>query len=334
MSDKVGARFRLWAYVIIPCVMLLLLACGCVILLSGASQASDLILIFLVILPMVVLVSLFITRIYQMTLEDKMKRAEEASQELPALFSMGEVRSIEIYGPEFGVPYYKQLTMPNFVGKPKAKKRKSKQNNSATPRASNKPTYADYVDDYNQVKQSLMNFDEWSDALSNEPEEIERSLAESTKGKRPRSKSKKKTTELKPDVVEERIEPKIEAEPPAPITEPVVATTMEQKTKTKARQKSTAKVEHIPAAEAQPRPSASRKTTTQKAARQSFAIKTHKSVPRPHYDDYVETKASYTANDRLLSTKLREKFVPNTTINAKSELLNKMRQENNILEKK
>ncbi len=166
MANKVGTNNFLIRILSVGFLLVLMLI-GAVLSVFYHGSGEIYILIALVIVPAVGLLVIYVIHFSWLFRRDKSAGAK-GEFFVPPLSS---ATTIVIYGSEFADPYYKQLTMPNFVGKP-LPKRKAK-NNPARTKPVTKSTYVEYRDKYNGVEQSQMSFADWIDVLRDDPVVVE-----------------------------------------------------------------------------------------------------------------------------------------------------------------
>ncbi len=176
MADKVGTS-SFFVRIILVGFLLALLLVGALLSIFYRGTGSTFILIALVIIPALGLLVMYFLHISVLFRKDKAENIEEEFFVPP----LSDAKTIVIYGSEFADPYYKQLTMPHFVGKASPKQSNKTRRKSAT---RNKPvmrsTYADYTDTYNGVTQGQMLLDNWLDVLRDEPVVVEQNDREAT----------------------------------------------------------------------------------------------------------------------------------------------------------
>lgn len=326
MTNEVEAR-KFWISLIIALSVLFLVLISVGIVISLCGSGSIPILVTLIIVPSVLFAICAVWLSINYILVNREKSCKEAIP--PAAV---EPKVITIYGSEFEVPFYEQLTMPNFIGEPKRKTRRSKRTRAHT---STKPTYADYVDDYNQVRQSTLNFDNWVDALSDEAASIDFAARDSAaatakKARPPRTKkpckSQAENTEILPRIEEQTptAEPAAIAPERKEIAAPVDVAPAEP---------TAVLVTATPAAPSknsgsQPQNKATAvRSARQKTNTQNKIIQHKKSTP-PKVPEYVYDRAVALDSNKYIKTKLLSRFdTVQTAHTVRSELLDKMRKQ-------
>jgi len=163
MANKVGTN-KIFVRILLAGVLLAFLLVGALLSVFYYGDGKVFILIALVVIPALGLVAMYCIQFSWLFVRDKVK-IDDGDFFVPPLSSD---KTIIIYGNEFADPYYKQLTMPNFEGKPLPKRKKSKSTTART-KSNNRPAYIDYHDKFNGVAQSQMSFDNWVDVLRDEP---------------------------------------------------------------------------------------------------------------------------------------------------------------------
>ena len=176
MADKVGTS-SFFVRIILVGFLLALLLVGALLSIFYHGTGSTFIMIALVIIPALGLIVMYSVYISVLFRKDKAENTEEEFFVPP----LSDATTIVIYGSEFADPYYKQLTMPHFVGKASPKQTsKTRQKLSTRNKSVSKSTYADYTDTYNGVTQGQMSFDNWFDVLRDDPIVVEQSNREAT----------------------------------------------------------------------------------------------------------------------------------------------------------
>lgn len=167
MANK-GGTSNFFVRIFLVGFLLVLLLVGALLSVFYRGDGNIFILIALVVIPAVGLLVMYFIRYSWLFRRDKAER-NKGEYYVPPL---SNATTIEIYGSEFADPYYKQLTMPNFVGKPLPKRSRPK-SSSARTKPTTKATYIDYQDKYNGVEQAQMSFANWTDVLRDDPVVVE-----------------------------------------------------------------------------------------------------------------------------------------------------------------
>ncbi len=174
MADKVGAN-KFFVRIFLVGFLLALLLVGALLSIFYHGTLSTYITISLVLLPCAGLLAIYISVVLAIFHkgEARLDKALDEAKDSPLVAT--EAKSIIIYGSEFSDPFYKQLTIPPFVGKALPKSGRSRSSGRATSRnrTIQRASYADYTDTYNGVTQGQMSFDNWMDILRDEPMVVE-----------------------------------------------------------------------------------------------------------------------------------------------------------------
>lgn len=173
MANKVGTN-KIFVRILLAGFLLALLLVGALLSIFYRGEGSIFILIALVVVPAVGLILMYFIQFSWIFGRDKIEHVEGDFFVPP----LSNATTIVIYGSEFADPYYKQLTMPNFVGKPLPKHKKPKSQTTRT--KPNKPSHIDYQDKFNGVEQTQMLLSDWTDVLRDEPIVVEQNEREAT----------------------------------------------------------------------------------------------------------------------------------------------------------
>ncbi len=282
---------------------------------------------------------------------------EDNTKDVP-LIQAPNKESIVIYGPVFSDPFY-QLTLPSFVGvAEEPKKRKASRVSSR--KSPTRPTYADYVDKYNQVAQGQMNLDNWIDVLSDDapvvakPRKVRRKS--SHRSKNSNSIEQSDTVEIKSE--DSPISTFIQEDEVSDARTIIQSSTQSSDDKLdKNIQDSIDKPlgferEIAPillTAEQNKKASAPKKTVVKKVEKSNLSdiptkerkVITHKKIAQDKKDNYIFTYTPNIDTNTPLQAKLSARFSNTNVINDRSsastirrELLDKMRRQNNNLSEK
>jgi len=326
MADKVGTS-GFFVRIILVGVLLTLLFVGALLSIFYHGDGAIFVLISLVVIPAVGLLLMYIIYIATILKQCKLDIDKEEFWVPP----LSSAPTIVIYGSEFSDPYYRQLTMPHFVGKPLQKQHKKSVSDTDKNKPNKRLNYTEYADSYNGVTQGQMSFGDWVDVLGDETNvnisESDASSQNKLFNEAVENAHEKAVLEVMEAVTSSSNIQSVDIENTAISSDTIDAS---ETVKNTAKEDNKSSIERN---RAKNKSSGNSRAPKQISANvvQKHKIRTHTKPIRDKRDDYVFQYLHQTDTNRPIKSQLAERFSDtqfNNIHSASRELLNKMRRDN------